>query len=295
MVRYNQAGYGGAIRSEGQLTITGSRFQQNTSYQTGGAIYATGETRIQDSTFLGNRSNGGTGAGAIYASESLLIENSTFDTNRAFSGSAGAVYVTGIGEQRIIDSTFTENSATEHGGGLVLNSNVTLSNTTVSNNTAPQGGGIETRGTSNIITIINATLANNSTTNAAEVSGSALDNSTGATVRLTQSIVDGTITGTLTSRGYNLFTDSSVNGTRDTDLLGSDPLLGELDDNGGDTQTLMPAVNSPAVNAIPVRSCASPLDQRGIARPQGSACDIGAVEVDEALLPTPTPTETPTP
>jgi CSLREA domain-containing protein len=65
-----------------------------------------------------------------------------------------------------------------------------------------------------------------------------------------------------------------------------DPLLGPLADNGGPTWTRLPAVGSPAVDAIPLGTptwCATSgprysTDQRGVARPQGPACDIGAVE-----------------
>ena len=55
------------------------------------------------------------------------------------------------------------------------------------------------------------------------------------------------------------------------------------------------AVESPAINAA-AGPCV-PQDLRGIDRPQGSACDLGAFEVEEALIiPTlPAPTATPTP
>ena len=58
-----------------------------------------------------------------------------------------------------------------------------------------------------------------------------------------------------------------------------------LADNGGPTPTHALAVRgspacgpNPALNAIPPASCALPADQRGVARPQGGACDIGAFE-----------------
>ena len=55
------------------------------------------------------------------------------------------------------------------------------------------------------------------------------------------------------------------------------PELGALADNGGQTDTLMPAGTSPVVDAA--ADCASlTVDQRGAARPQGNACDLGAVE-----------------
>jgi hypothetical protein len=84
--------------------------------------------------------------------------------------------------------------------------------------------------------------------------------------------------------GMNLggFGESSVTGSTGTSTnpqFGPDPQLGPLQDNGGGTPTAMPAATSPAVDAAGTTEC-PPLDQRGIARPQGPACDIGAVELD---------------
>ena len=59
-----------------------------------------------------------------------------------------------------------------------------------------------------------------------------------------------------------------------------DPLLGALADNGGPTQTHALLTGSPAIDAA--GDCVADLsittDQRGISRPQGTACDIGAFE-----------------
>ncbi len=61
-------------------------------------------------------------------------------------------------------------------------------------------------------------------------------------------------------------------------------MLKVLGSYGGPTQTMVPRPASPAVNAIPIGSsgglCPSSgtTDQRGIARPQAGACDIGSVE-----------------
>jgi hypothetical protein len=59
------------------------------------------------------------------------------------------------------------------------------------------------------------------------------------------------------------------------DLVGVDPLLGPLGDNGGPTDTRLPGFLSPALDAA--GGC-SGTDQRGVVRPQGTACDMGAVE-----------------
>jgi hypothetical protein len=62
-------------------------------------------------------------------------------------------------------------------------------------------------------------------------------------------------------------------------------MLGALGANGGIGQTMVPQTGSPLIDAIPAASCQTGLasgittDERGITRPQGPGCDIGAVEV----------------
>ena len=55
-------------------------------------------------------------------------------------------------------------------------------------------------------------------------------------------------------------------------------MLGPLADNGGPTQTHAVLPGSPAIDAIPAGDCVVATDQRGIARPRDSGCDIGAFE-----------------
>ena len=69
-------------------------------------------------------------------------------------------------------------------------------------------------------------------------------------------------------------------------------VLGPLASNGGPAETLLPQIGSPAINAIPTSTCESlqfpgsttPTDQRGTPRPQGGACEIGAVEVAAPVI-----------
>jgi hypothetical protein len=58
-----------------------------------------------------------------------------------------------------------------------------------------------------------------------------------------------------------------------------DPRLGPLQDNGGPAATLALRAGSPALNAIPAAGAGCPkTDERGVARPEQGACDIGAYE-----------------
>jgi hypothetical protein len=58
-----------------------------------------------------------------------------------------------------------------------------------------------------------------------------------------------------------------------------DPKLGALADNGGPTQTRELLPGSPAIDAVVASGAGCPAtDQRGVSRPNGAACDIGAYE-----------------
>ena len=98
-------------------------------------------------------------------------------------------------------------------------------------------------------------------------------------------ISGGFVCGTgITSGGWNLVGDTSCSGLGGPgDQQGVDALLGALAGNGGPTLTQLPGAGSAAIGAIPagtvgVCDATTGADQRGVARPQGGACDIGAVE-----------------
>jgi Bacterial Ig-like domain (group 3) len=64
----------------------------------------------------------------------------------------------------------------------------------------------------------------------------------------------------------------------------TEPHLGTLADNGGPTETALPATGSPAIGIVPLASCTVNVDQRGLSRPGAgkAACDAGAVETGGA-------------
>jgi hypothetical protein len=91
--------------------------------------------------------------------------------------------------------------------------------------------------------------------------------------------------GTIVSLGNNIDRDGSCGLNGPGDAVG-DPRLGPLAENGGPTLTMALLPGSPAIDAVPVERCTdadgAPLlvDQRGVPRPQGDACDIGAFELE---------------
>ncbi len=96
---------------------------------------------------------------------------------------------------------------------------------------------------------------------------------------------NGISTATLTYVGANIVTTSSIAGVATTTgpaPLTSDPVLGPLQDNGGGIFTQLPPFGSPAIDAAANCQDAAganvAVDERGLPRPSGATCDLGAVE-----------------
>jgi hypothetical protein len=207
--------------------------------------------------------------------------------NSSFDDLGGGIY--NLGDLTLFRVTI-RNCESVSGGGLYNDSGatVTIINSTISGNVAHdpgicdggQGGGIGNRGTVNLV---NTTI----TDNEGECQGGGIYTLFG-TVTLSNTIIGGNkgfakdcksfTTGEFISRGFNLDSDGGCGLDQPSDVPGVDPLLGPLQDNGGPTDTHLPMVGSPAIDAGDA-STAPPRDQRGVRRPQGAASDIGSVEV----------------
>jgi hypothetical protein len=88
--------------------------------------------------------------------------------------------------------------------------------------------------------------------------------------------------GAVLDGGHNLSSDGSCGFVAAGSANNVDPGLGPLASNGGPTQTMALAPDSPAINAGDNASC-PPIDQRGVPRPAGAACDIGAFEGSDGI------------
>jgi hypothetical protein len=203
--------------------------------------------------------------------------NTFTGTRVAFRGNTGGMEGGGIdgsgGAVTLVDSLVAGNTATTAGGGIFVDNaaaTLSLTNTTVTGNSAPAGSGIAAA--AGALTLAQTTLAANS-------GGADLDVAGTAAVSLAGSILGGCSGSAPTSSGFNVAASCALGGEGDRS---GDPLLGALADNGGETDTLLPAAASPAIDAG--GSCPA-TDQRGVTRPQGSACDAGAVEVAASPLP----------
>ena len=169
-------------------------------------------------------------------------------------------------------------------GGAISNCGIlSLVNSTISNNKGSFGAIDNFLGT---INIQNSTIVNNSSTGGQFLPGGikSTDANGIGSVTIENSILAENFGyggephdcgGTVTSAGHNVI--GTLYGctitTQANDQIGVDPKLGLLLPNG-----YIPLLsNSPAIDGGSPLACSS-ADQRGVARPQGAACDIGAYE-----------------
>lgn len=232
----------------------------------GGGIYngAGAVTSIISSTVDSNAANTDGGgiynyAGSVSTSSYLSVHSSTISNNQA-TLNGGGIFNYGV-MQELSNSTVSGNQANDDGGGIYNQKRIALINqsTVYGNSAGRQGGGIFNR-IDSPLSVKNSILANNVQNNCKIVSQS-----------------------DLLSLGFNIDSAFSCGLAANGDLPGTDPLLGVLADNGGETHSHMPAVVSPAIDKA---GADNPLttDQRGVVRPQGNGLDIGAVEREVANL-----------
>lgn len=296
----NAAVNGGAIDAGGaQVTIVGSRLRENRAVVAdgvGGAILQVGgPLTIESSVITQNQSTGGGGGvsgQSIGVSAQLLrISDTTISNNTTLENGGGGVFAFGpertvIIRSAIVDNTFAGVRQAGAGGGIFNGGHMTMTASTIAGNTAggrrvPEsaaGGIFNASGATGAITA--STIAGNRALGPG-ASGGGIVNGSGLT--LTATIVSGNQAGNCVDRvrdgGFNLEVGHSCGFTRQA--LHANPRLGPLAANGGPTPTMALRPASPAINRIPPKraSCRRGVDQRGVPRPQGPRCDIGAFEV----------------
>ena len=132
----------------GYASINNSLFENNTGKGIGGVIRGTNFITVTNSKFINNTNPSANNAegGAIYSS-SIVSINNTYESNIGSKG--GAVYVSFTdGSAAFINDTFINNVANVDGGAIYLNAynsksapNCTIENVKFINNTAKNNGG----------------------------------------------------------------------------------------------------------------------------------------------------------
>jgi predicted outer membrane repeat protein len=296
----NRYGGGIFIRSyyepRSDIRLTDSTVSGNTARDSGGGIRAGGDLTLTNSTVSGNNAGGGRydSGGGIWSISNLTLTDSTVSGNTAYwsgGGIRGGAFCCGQSAPNLalINSTVSGNNVDQAGGGIyAYNAILTVTNSTVSDNNAGLGGGgIFGRYIRSATppTLTNSTVSNNS---AGRYGGGGLLIFGNAILANTIVADNGTTTPNcnrvLDSLGYNLTDDDSCGFTAPGDLVVTDAMLGPLQDNGGPTETHALLAGSPAIDAGSPDCPPPTTDQRGVARPQGAGCDIGAFESGLATI-----------
>ena len=263
----------------------------STNGAVGGNILNAGTLTLAEDEIVLGEANGGTGGGVSNDGGTLLVTHSLIDNNLAVAPSGTGGPGAGI----------------ENRGTSTAASHLTIDNSTIVSNDAINAGAIGgavvsrcTSGTStcSAVTITNSTIADNDGGPGSPNTGGLL--STQGSISVENSIIAGNTLntgasnsncrasspGTITSLGHNLEDHADCGFSSSGDLQNTNPqfLFSGTTDTGGNTETFALSASSPAVDSIPAGApgC-SGTDQRDIARPQGSACDIGAYELTQQV------------
>jgi beta-glucanase (GH16 family) len=262
----------GCVLNNGNLTldhvtVTGCLMTTDAGdfWQGGGGIYNGGGSTLNliDSTVANNTS--GWDGGGVYSffDTSITVERSTISGNTALNVGGG---MRSLANVDIVNSTLSGNVSTAWHGGAVFHTDgqMSITNSTITANVAPAGtaAGIlsaDFGGLSPVITLKNTIVANN-------VGGAscAVENFGGGGADVV-------------SAGSNIDSDNTCNLLAAGDQPSTDPMLDALAANGGPTLTHALVAGSPAIDAADAAACPA-FDQRGVLRPQGAGCDIGAFE-----------------
>ncbi|MEA2353649.1 MAG: hypothetical protein QOJ14_2063 [Thermoleophilaceae bacterium] len=307
---------GGIDQEDGSTTVVNSTISDNAAGNGGdggagggGGPGGTGTAQGPGGPSQGGLAGpGGPGGGWLGFGSLMNASESTFSGNSAGQGGTGGTGGAG-GTSTTVPGTSTGGNGNAGGPGAGLDlggaSSPSLTNVTVAQNSAGKGGnggdsptgtdgnggGGGTPGGIDVSTVGTTTV-----THATIAGNSAGAGGTGATAGFPGTVGGITGAGNITMRndivasntgsecgGAITFSGHSISFPNDAscgaDMHGN-PLLGALGNNGGATRTMSLGAGSPAIDAattgFPCSTTAT--DQRGVSRPKGTSCDLGAVE-----------------
>jgi hypothetical protein len=260
---------GGGAKILGAFTIAGTTFEDNRADARGGQ----GPSNAGQS---GGFSVGG-GLEAEPPGAGSQLSSSTLDANVADASpgpggadglavGAGTFLESDNGPLKAADVTITGNVARASGGNA-------------------DGGGIYFAGSGQVLTLTNSTLSANSTTGAVSNQGGNVYDDNG-TIAMQNTIVSAGVAdpgsencaSPAVSLDHNLDSHDQCGFHAAGDLINKDPVSRPLENNGGPVQTMALQPGSPAIDAGGASACPA-IDARGVLRPAGASCDIGAFEL----------------
>jgi parallel beta-helix repeat protein len=185
---------GGGITNFGTLTLKSCTVSGNTTSGYGGGIYNAGILTVEGTTVSSN-SCGVTGGGIMTfvgsSGLTLVTDSSILDNSAAYGAGIG-------GSTTVIDCSIDDNSASGNGGGMV-GGGISVLDSIISGNTAPQGAGIDSAG----IALTGCTVSDNS----ASGDGGGLWSAPGSTNAMT----DCTVSGNSAAVGGGIFNNGTLN------------------------------------------------------------------------------------
>lgn len=307
-------GSGGGVYSLGSLTLTDCQFDDNATGHggeggsgagggpggaggNGGAVCATGPLVVWGCTFTRNLTGdggagghsgktsgapggpGGSGAALFCTARSSLTNNTVSGnrTGRGGNGSDGWSYFGSV-------ANGGNGGAGGAGSGIANQGELALAASTIFGNQTGVGG---TGGAGDVGGSPGATGPQGA-------AGAVIATGTAAATQVCNTILAGNggsatapdVSGAINSLGHNLVgnTTGSTGFGVAGDILGMDPMLGPLSDNGGRTWTHALLPGSPAINASD-NSASPSTDQRGLPRIACTVADIGAFETQDCPAP----------
>ena len=287
----------GALQVGAGVTVrgAGARGTVIDANRTSGVFTVSGAgVTIEDLTVTGGQTPGS--GGGISSQMGLMLHRVAVVANSA-AGAGGGVFASGTAAQALLidHSLIAGNSAAGSGGFESDSSSLgsAVTDSTVTGNSATSFAGGFAAGAGALL-IDGDTVVGNSVTGASGQGGN-FRVSSGTVARLHDTIIGGGVAdagadcylgagATLTSLGHNAEdldphpdSDCQSRFVGSGDRTGLALALGTLADNGGPTDTIRPLLASPVVDMGDPAGCTRD-DQRGVPRPQGAGCEIGAFE-----------------
>ncbi len=285
LIAYNEAqgtdsdeGGGGLYSSNtsNSISLHGGQIMENRANKGGGLNARIGSFDLLGAEIIGNHAT--TFGGGVYAGSlgwTVQIEGGRIISNSAEYG--GGLYAA-QGSVTLERGQIVGNHAGAEGGGVYHDTDgatyhvLTLVNTTISGNSAPDGGALVNASGTTLLTY--TTVASNTTGSA----GYGILVGTGSILAKNTIIAyndhDNCATGAVASNNHNLDSDGSCEFAESDDQSEVDPELTPL---AGDLGTLVHAI-VPGSPPHDVGDCQAsiPTDQRGVHRLE--PCDVGAYE-----------------
>jgi hypothetical protein len=318
-IRDNTASLCGGLSVAGASVVTVERTNivGNTALDGagGGACHWSGEAELIDSTIMANVVQlGGHGGGLLAQAGSITLRGCRITGG---NDAGGAIHVAADASLTAIDTSVDGQATSDGGAVLVSGGSALFSGCTLVGSAGRLGGAVCVED-SGVVEAVNSTLRGSALQGGAlsvrdstvllksctldgagrapVLSGDAVHVSGASEVQAGHTVFQGPFdacVGELVSLGHDYLSNNStctVSGDLNGNIVGAGSGLTPLGDNGGPTETMVPAPGSPLIDAGNPAGCTDAsgvllvVDQRGLPRladgdGDGTArCDIGAVE-----------------